>query len=60
MKKVTSRGNGMGEIINKFLLARDKFMPEVHLRQPGFVYSACGPFTRIKKFRETGEVHLHK
>ena len=55
MKKVTSRGNGMGEIINKFLLAGDKFMPEVHLRQPGFVYSAYGPFTRIKKFRETGD-----
>ena len=46
-------------IINKFLLAGDKFMPEMHLRQPQFVYSACGPFTRhkerIKKFKQTGD-----
>ena len=44
----------MNNKINKFLLAGDKFMPEMHLRQPGFTYSACGPFTkhkeRIKKF----------
>ena len=43
----------MNNIINKFLLAGDKFMPEMHLRQPRFVYKACGPFTghkeRIKK-----------
>ena len=48
----------MNEILNKFLLAGDKFMPEIHLRQPQFVYSACGPFTknkaRIQKFKETG------
>ena len=48
----------MNEIVNKFLLAGDKFMPEMHLRQPQFVYSACGPFTknkeRIQKFKETG------
>ena len=48
----------MNEIINKFLLVGDKFMPEMHLKQPGFTYSACGPFTkhaeRIKKFKETG------
>ena len=48
----------MNEIINKFLLTGDKFMPEMHLRQPGFTYSACGPFTknkeRIKKFMQTG------
>ena len=47
----------MNEIVNKFLLAGDKFMPEMHLRQPQFVYSACGPFTknkeRIQKFEET-------
>ena len=46
----------MNEIVNKFLLAGDKFMPEMHLKQPGFTYSACGPFTknkeRIQKFRE--------
>ena len=48
----------MNKIINKFLLAGDKFMPEMHLRQPGFAYSACGPFTKnkesIQKFKETG------
>ena len=48
----------MNEIINKFLLFSDKFMPEMHLRQPGFTYSACGPITKIKervqKFKETG------
>ena len=48
----------MNNIINKFLLAEDKFMPEMHLRQPEFTYSACGPFTkhkeRIKKFEQTG------
>ena len=46
----------MNEIVNKFLLAGDKFMPEMHSRQPQFVYSACGPFTknkeRIQKFKE--------
>ena len=41
----------MNEIINKFLLAGDKFMPEMHLRQPGFTYSACGPFTKNKEFK---------
>ena len=44
--------------MNKFLLAGDKFMPEMHLKQPGFIYSACGPFTknkeRIEKFMRTG------
>ena len=39
----------MNDIINKFLLTGDKFMPEMHLRQPGFVYSACGPFTKHKE-----------
>ena len=39
----------MNNIINKFLLAGDKFMPQLHLRQPRFVYSACGPFTRHKE-----------
>ena len=47
----------MNNLINKFLLAGDKFMPEMHLRQFQFVYSACGPFTRhkerIKKFKQT-------
>ena len=49
----------MNNVVNKFLLAGDKFMPEMHLRQPRFVYSACGPFTRhkerIKEFKHTGD-----
>ena len=36
----------MNEIVNKFLLAGDKFMPEMHLRQPRFTHNACGPFTK--------------
>ena len=42
----------MNNVINRFLLAGDKFMPEMHLRQPQFVYSACGPFTRHKRIKE--------
>ena len=38
----------MNAIVNKLLLAGDKFMPKMRLRQPGFSYSACGPFTRNK------------
>ena len=49
----------MNKIINKFLLTGDKFMPEMHLRQPQFTYSACGPFTKhkeiIKNFNQTGD-----
>ena len=48
----------MNEIVKKFLLVGDKFIPEMHLKQPGFTYSACGPFTRnkerIEKFMQTG------
>ena len=48
----------MNEIVNKFLLADDKFMLEMHLKQSGFTYSACRPFTRnkerIQKCKETG------
>ena len=48
----------MNEIVDKFLLAGDKFMPEMNLKQPGFTYSACGLFTknkdRIEKFMQTG------
>ena len=39
----------MNSIINSFLLAADKFMPEMHLRQPGFTYSACRSFTKNKE-----------
>ena len=49
----------MNNVINKFSLAGDTFMPEMHLRQPQFVYSTCGPFTRhkerIKEFKRTGD-----
>ena len=48
----------MNEIMNKFLLVGDKFMPEIHLKEPVFTYTACGPFTRNKerteKFMQTG------
>ena len=48
----------MNETVNKFLLAGDKFMPEMHFKQPGFTYSACGTFTkykeRIERFLQTG------
>ena len=36
------------EIVNTFLVAGDKFMPEMHLKQPGFTYTACRPFTKNK------------
>ena len=49
----------MNQIVNKFLLAGDEFMSEMHLKQPGFTYSACRLFTknkkRIQKFKETGD-----
>ena len=52
----------INEIVNKFLLASNKFMPEMHLKQPGFTYSACGAFTknkeRIEKFMQTGNTNF--
>ena len=62
MKMISNaKHSPMGQIINKFLLAGDKFMPEMHLRQPQFTYSACGPFKkhkqRIQKFKETGDTN---
>ena len=49
----------VNEIVDTFLLAGDKFMPEIYLKQTGFTYSACGPFTKIKeriqKLKETGD-----
>ena len=52
----------MNEIVNKFLLVGDKFMPEMHLKQLGFTYSVCGPFTknkqRIEKFMQTGDTNF--
>ena len=60
----------MNETVNKFLLAGDRFMPEMHLKHPRFTYSACGPFTknkeRIQNFKETEDMNsiykneLHK
>ena len=48
----------MNEIVNKVLLAGEKFMPEMHLKQPGFTYNAFGLFTknkeRIETFMQTG------
>ena len=52
----------MNETVNKVLFVGDKFMPEMHLKQPGFTYSACGPFTknkkRIEKFMQTGKTNF--
>ena len=54
----------MNEIVKKFLLVGDKFVPEMHLKQPGFAYSACGPFSknkeRIEKFMQTGNTNFIK
>ena len=53
----------MNEIVNIFLLEGDRFMPEMHLKQPGFTYSACGPFTinkqRIQKFTQTVDTNYN-
>ena len=52
----------MNEIVNKVFFVGGKFMPEMHLKQPGFTYSACGPFTknkkRIEKFMQTGNTNF--
>ena len=52
----------MNDKINKSLLAGDKFMPEMHLRESGFTYGACGSFTknkeRVQKFKETGDTSI--
>ena len=52
--------NDKFKIFNKFLLTGDKFIPEFHLKQPRFTYSACTAFTkrpeRIQQFKETGHI----
>ena len=52
----------MNEIVNTLLLVGDKFMPEMHLKKPGFTYTACGPFTknkeRTEKFMQTGNTNF--
>ena len=55
----------MNQLVNKVLLTRDKFMPEMHLREPGFTYSICGPFNRnkqrIQKFMQTENTnHIYR
>ena len=51
----------MVEIVNQFILAGNKFVPEMRLKEPGITYNACGPFTknkeRIQKFKETGDTN---
>ena len=51
----------MNQIVNKFLLTGDKLIPEMHLKQPGFTYSACGRFNRnkqrIQKIMQTGDTN---
>ena len=42
--KRVNTSSKMNELVNKFLLSTDKFMPKIHLTQPGFTYSVCGPF----------------
>ena len=52
--------HNMNDVANNFLLEADKFMPEMHLKQPGLTYKACGPFTknkeRTQKFMQTGNI----
>ena len=51
----------MDQIINKFLLAGDKFMPEIHLKQPEFTYYACSSLTKQKEQIQTGDTnHIYK
>ena len=53
----------MSEIISKFLFKGDKCLPAIHLKQPGFTYSPCGPFNkkqeRIQKFIQTGNINYN-
>ena len=54
----------MNEVLNMFLVAGDKFVPEMHLRQPKFTYSSCGPFSKNRNIKTERnrryEVHLSK
>ena len=47
-------------MVNKFLLAGDKFLPEMHLRQPEFIYSICGPFMKNKKRIKNKETYIYQ
>ena len=67
MNAIPLKNYKFNETISKFLLVGDKFMPEMHLKEPaalgkpGFTYSACRPFTknkkRIRKFKESGDTN---
>ena len=61
---VLIQGIKMNETLDNFLLVGDKFMPGMHLRQPGFTYSACGPYTnnkeKIQKFSNKFRIYLSK
>ena len=52
----------MNEIVNTFFVAGGKFMPDMHLKQPGFTYAVCVPFTKNKerneKFMQTGNIYF--
>ena len=55
----------MNETVNKFLFVGDKFIPELHLKQPGFSDSLCGPFSknkeRTEKYMQAGNTnYIHK
>ena len=50
----------MNEIVNKILLAGDKFMAEMHLKQPGFTYIACGPFTKNKERSKDSKIQRNR
>ena len=49
----------MNEIVNKYLLAGDKLMTEMHLRQLGDIYSACGPFIIKKEYSSLKKQEIH-
>ena len=61
---VLIQGIKMNETLDNFLLVGDKFMPGMHSRQPGFTYSACGPYTnnkeKIQKFSNKFRIYLSK
>ena len=49
----------MNEKVNTFSLSGDEFMPKMDLRQPGFTYSASGPFTKNQEridLKKTGDL----
>ena len=58
LSRIINTIHKMNKIVNKLLLAADKYLPKMHLRQPGFMQNACGQFTknkeRIQKFRGKG------